>query len=656
MAVGPCLNPNCSSHGKPHPNCQCYGGYAEGGEVKSICASKKAHNNGCQYYKDGGEVKASSPSLGSIKLDLKQFKHKESGDNSTTLEHKKDGHILTIQHGKLSKEHRAQLEALKAAKGTSEKSPKVESKDSSKHKSKEPVKMASGGQVPYRLSEEAEVKDPLAGIEQPDMSKASAPAEENAFLPSTVLKPEPKVEQPAPPEQPKPADFVLQKAGTEGLNQYARLDEPQKQAYLQKVGYGQPAPESSQQLPVNGEAPQAPSVPPGEQNAQVPAQAPAPVQAAQPQAKSQAVAPQQPPKPSSDFLQHVDDVRHDFANGHITPKTYSSMFNDHGTLGKIGTIFGLMVSGLGAGLSGQKNLVLEMMDKEINKDLEAQKASKSNQMNFLQLAQQQIKDQAQIDHLKTEDKFKATELARQYAYMSSYDKLARQTAAMPEGPQKQAANVALAKIAQGINDKALQTGSMLDTQFEAMKSNPTLGASTEAQKGVDQEYAKVYTDFTSKGAVNVKNALNKMQLLANEMKKDTGVGEAGGGRSASILPDALRSRDAIRRRDNARNLANTTLKELFPGAISDSEREAAAKEYYNDALDNKENAKILQGKINELQAQYQNKIKQAKHYEQTGTLKGYKGSDAQGTAPEVKTVNGIKYQFNAERNGYEKVK
>lgn len=57
MASGPCLNPNCHSHGKSHPNCKCYqpGGeaYADGG---SICDYQMPHQVGCEYYKDGGAI------------------------------------------------------------------------------------------------------------------------------------------------------------------------------------------------------------------------------------------------------------------------------------------------------------------------------------------------------------------------------------------------------------------------------------------------------------------------------------------------------------------------------------------------------------------------------------------------------------------------
>lgn len=50
MAEGPCLNPNCKSHGKPHPNCRCYGSFAQGGSVEHFCLSKQGHKPKCQYY------------------------------------------------------------------------------------------------------------------------------------------------------------------------------------------------------------------------------------------------------------------------------------------------------------------------------------------------------------------------------------------------------------------------------------------------------------------------------------------------------------------------------------------------------------------------------------------------------------------------------
>lgn len=58
----PCQNPSCKSHGKPHPNCQCYGGVAgpekmaDGGEVGGYCSANRVHHKLCKYYAAGGSV------------------------------------------------------------------------------------------------------------------------------------------------------------------------------------------------------------------------------------------------------------------------------------------------------------------------------------------------------------------------------------------------------------------------------------------------------------------------------------------------------------------------------------------------------------------------------------------------------------------------
>lgn len=47
----PCLNTNCKSHGRPHPNCRCY--FSDGGEVV-VCSGP--HNPDCEYYMESGGV------------------------------------------------------------------------------------------------------------------------------------------------------------------------------------------------------------------------------------------------------------------------------------------------------------------------------------------------------------------------------------------------------------------------------------------------------------------------------------------------------------------------------------------------------------------------------------------------------------------------
>lgn len=112
-----------------------------------------------------------------------------------------------------------------------------------------------------------------------------------------------------------------------------------------------------------------------------------PVQVAQPQ--MQLVS-----SPEDDMAEHVK-VTHDLATGKIAPETYQSLYGKSDTLGRIGTLFGLLVSGAGSGLAHQSNMVMDMMNKQIDQDLEAQKLNRENKRNFLSLQYQHDLQQAQ---------------------------------------------------------------------------------------------------------------------------------------------------------------------------------------------------------------------------------------------------------------------
>lgn len=178
---------------------------------------------------------------------------------------------------------------------------------------------------------------------------------------------------------------------------------------------------------------------------------------------------------------------------------------------------------------------------------------------------------------------------------------------------------------------------------------------SEGQKAVDKDYAKEYNKFTASGKNNAANTIEKLEKLQKEVAADTGFGEAGGTRFP--IPDMLRSRLAIERRDDARNFANKTLKELFGGQLSDAEREAAAREFWNDNLDNESNAERLKGKIKELKDNLIAQTAKAAYYEKEGTLQNFnslKNSDSvqeSSDSPEVvkrKTKDGRVALFDSK--------
>ena len=66
------------------------------------------------------------------------------------------------------------------------------------------------------------------------------------------------------------------------------------------------------------------------------------------------------------------------------------IFAKKDTLGKIGTMFGLLIGGAGAGLAHQPNMLMEMMNNQIKNDLQAQEQSSLNKQSFLKINQQNV--------------------------------------------------------------------------------------------------------------------------------------------------------------------------------------------------------------------------------------------------------------------------
>lgn len=136
-------------------------------------------------------------------------------------------------------------------------------------------------------------------------------------------------------------------------------------------------------------APEAVEAPQPEQAVAAPEAAPpeAVVAPEQPQAPATipAAAPGAAPLDPTAMKAEHDAVAQDFAMGHIKPETYADLYAKKDTLGKIGTLFGLLLSGAGSGLTGQPNAVMEMMKQQIGNDFEAQKSSAANAQNFYKL-------------------------------------------------------------------------------------------------------------------------------------------------------------------------------------------------------------------------------------------------------------------------------
>lgn len=78
--------------------------------------------------------------------------------------------------------------------------------------------------------------------------------------------------------------------------------------------------------------------------------------------------------------QEYGNFMHDVQNNHIDPQHY---WNSKSTASKISTGIGLILGGIGSGLTGQSNAALDFLKNNIERDVEGQKANLGRQENLL---------------------------------------------------------------------------------------------------------------------------------------------------------------------------------------------------------------------------------------------------------------------------------
>lgn len=255
--------------------------------------------------------------------------------------------------------------------------------------------------------------------------------------------------------------------------------------YMAEGGEAKKEADAPVELAVEPEAPPAPepTLAPEAAPAVVPEPAPTPEAMPPPAAAPQIVPPKpkvmpqggtvdvvgtRKPRPTAQDLDNDDAFyAQDVIRGHIKPETYQSLYAKKDTLGKIGTLFGLLLGGGGSGLTGQPNAVLAMMDKQIENDLKAQQSSNENAQNWLRLSQAHVRQKAEIEKMGVESELTkaqtgkipaetkkleaetlrdradadliASNAALNRMRIAAFNDLQNRVNGMPPGPQKQAA-------------------------------------------------------------------------------------------------------------------------------------------------------------------------------------------------------------------------
>ena len=136
--------------------------------------------------------------------------------------------------------------------------------------------------------------------------------------------------------------------------------------------------------------------------------------------------------------------------GHVQPKTMQQLFNDKSLPGKIGTLFGLIVSGAGAGLTHTDNAVIATMQKEINNDLQAQEQNQSNRRNIMQINGQNLSTLASAGKIGADTRQMQIAMSKAQANYYLYNQLAQQAGNLSNPQQAAKAQQTLALMREGM--------------------------------------------------------------------------------------------------------------------------------------------------------------------------------------------------------------
>lgn len=91
------------------------------------------------------------------------------------------------------------------------------------------------------------------------------------------------------------------------------------------------------------------------------------------------------------IMQERQNIINDMQQNHINPNQF---WEDRSTVGKIGSILGLVMGGIGSGLTGQENPALKLINAQIDRNIEAQKINMQNKSSVLNHYRDMLGDEA----------------------------------------------------------------------------------------------------------------------------------------------------------------------------------------------------------------------------------------------------------------------
>lgn len=216
--------------------------------------------------------------------------------------------------------------------------------------------------------------------------------------------------------------------------------------------------------------------------------------------------------------QHRQALIDDINAGHINPKHY---IESMGSGQKVATAIGLILGGFGGGLSGQPNAALDFLNKQIDRDIEAQKVDLGKKENLLSANFKQsgdLNDATAMTKVNLADIYssqlqaKAMQLKSQTALPAAQQAIAQlQMKAAPELGQI-TQKVATGKLLQSMQGQNIQPENKIQMYQMAGVMSPE-----EANKSMEELKSSRDAESVKSNILTAANKIAQEQTLGNRV-------------------------------------------------------------------------------------------------------------------------------------------
>ncbi len=256
-------------------------------------------------------------------------------------------------------------------------------------------------------------------------------------------------------------------------------------------------------------------------------------------------------KDTQTIKDQIQKTTADIAGGHINPNAY---LENKSTGGKIATAIGLLLGGISSGLTGKSNPVMDFLNHQIDRNLEAQKADMANKHNLLSALGEQYKNEVVRDSVFRS--INANVMADQVG-------AAKAAALTPQAQAAQQQGIGELKQQAGLWARQAAMGHMEDW----VKGAPSGQAGVDARAQTLLTYKRQFdpqgaADFEKRyipgvGVANVPIADKDRETLAKKTELQSLLGEADAflkksGTTGPILPANRAEGEGLQNRINLR--------------------------------------------------------------------------------------------------------